>query len=220
MTIKIKYFFILLLPVIIICSGLFFTLGCNNIKSIIFSKVNPKPFVPAKCTNCETYFYDGVYAHEKAYRKEGIQPQKSFEDIEKLHKKGVLVELKENELFFISDLEHSRPYLLKKACTFLNELGMRYKENCDKNALEYKRFKISSITRSVQSVKNLRKVNSVAIKDSPHLRGKTFDISYAHFGEYKAQLTQFIKALNEARKEGKCYVKYEQSTGCLHITAI
>ena len=98
---------------------------------------------------------------------------------------------------------------------------MRYKENCDKNQLEYKCFKITSLTRSIESVNKLQKVNTVAIEDSPHLRGKTFDISYAHFGEqHTAQLKQFIKALNESRKEGKCYVKYEQSTGCLHITAI
>ena len=211
---------ICMVTAVIICGGLFFVLGYTKIKSIIASKVNPKPFAPAKCIDCNTYFYDGVYTHEKAYRKEGIKPQKTLEDIENLHKKAVLDELEDNELFFISNLEHSRPFLLKKACTFLIELGMRYKENCDKNELEYKRFKITSLTRSIESVNKLQKVNAVAIEHSAHLKGKTFDISYTHFGEHTAQLTQFIMALNEARKEGKCYVKYEQTTGCLHITAI
>ncbi|MFN5318649.1 MAG: DUF5715 family protein [Bacteroidia bacterium] len=170
--------------------------------------------------DCNTYFYDGVYTHEKAYRKDGIQPQKSLEDLDKLNENGILEEVENNDFFFVANLEHSRPFLLAKAYIFLNDLGMRYKENCDKNQLEYKSFKITSLTRSIESVNKLQKVNTVAIEDSPHLRGKTFDISYAHFGEHTAQLTQFIKALNEAKKEGKCYVKYEQSTGCLHITAI
>jgi hypothetical protein len=217
MSFKGKFLTACLVSGLIICGGFTFAISYHK---IVTSIRDPKPFIPSKCKDCNSYFYDGIYTHEKAYRKEGIKPQKKFEDLEKLKQQGILDEVEDNEFFFISELDHSRPFLLKKACTFLNELGVRYKQNCDNNGLQYKRFKITSLTRCTESVKKLQKVNAVAIEHSAHLKGKTFDISYTHFGNNTAQLTEFINALDEARKEGKCYVKYEESTGCLHITVI
>ena len=85
------------------------------------------------------------------------------------------------------------------------------------NHTKYVRFDITSATRSINSVNELSKENPNAIKNSAHLRGKTFDISYGAFSGYKIQLKLFIEALSELKNQKKCFVKYERN-GCLHIT--
>jgi hypothetical protein len=76
----------------------------------------------------------------------------------------------------------------------------------------------SSGTRSVEGVKRLQKRNENSIKESAHLRGKTFDINYTQFGKKnKQQVEVFVKILNKYNKENRCFVKFEQN-GCLHIT--
>jgi ribonuclease HI len=60
--------------------------------------------------------------------------------------------------------------------------------------------------------------NVNAVTNSAHLKGKTIDISYVRFGNNTAQLDALVKALKKMRKEDKCYVKYERTQGCLHIT--
>ena len=82
--------------------------------------------------------------------------------------------------------------------------------------LGYVKFTLSSLTRSKQSVAALMDENDNSIANSAHLRGKTFDISYAAFGRNRKQLKLFTKVLKEMRSEGLCYVKYERN-GCLHM---
>jgi hypothetical protein len=63
----------------------------------------------------------------------------------------------------------------------------------------------------------LGKENENSIENSPHLRGKTFDMSWRAFGENEAQLKLFTSALLELKNQKKCFVKFERN-GCLHIT--
>jgi hypothetical protein len=170
----------------------------------------------ATCKNCDQYFPDNIKTHELALKNNVIKPQKELEDLDKLKNKGVLIELKTNDDYIISDMDFSRPYVLPKVGVFLDELVRNYKTELGN--LNYVRFEITSATRSRRSARQLMGNNVNAVTNSAHLKGKTIDISYVRFGNNTAQLDALVKALKKMRKEDKCYVKYERTQGCLHIT--
>ena len=154
---------------------------------------------------------------EKAYKSEGIRPQKVIEDLEKLKDKGVLIELTSNDSYRLRDMDHSVPYVLPKVKAFLNLLSDAYKLELN-NRLVYVPFVITSATRSKRTVRQLMGNNINAIANSAHLKGKTIDISYKEFGDYNEQSKCFVVALEKLHQQKKCYVKYERAQGCLHIT--
>jgi hypothetical protein len=170
----------------------------------------------AACKNCDQYFPDDVKTHELALKKNVIKPQKELEDLDKLKNKGVLIELKTNDDYIISDMDFSRPYVLPKVGLFLEELVRNYKTELGN--LNYVRFEITSATRSRRSARQLMGNNVNAVTNSAHLKGKTIDISYVRFGNNAAQLDALVQALKKLREAEKCYVKYELRQGCLHIT--
>jgi hypothetical protein len=170
------------------------------------------------CERCPSLFNDGIAAHQAAYRNPGISPQQTMADLDALTRKGILKPVEDNDYYFIDGLTHSRPVLLPGAIDFLDELARVYSEKCTNENIEYVPFRITSATRSKASVQELREENKNAIDNSAHLFGRTFDISYSAFSENGPQRRQFIAALSELNKMGKCKVKYERN-GCLHITS-
>lgn len=174
---------------------------------------------PGECINCSILFNDLIQDHEKAYKNhQGIQPQKDFRALDHLLQTSTLVKLKSNAYYTIRESDASKPYILPKGFKFIQELSLLYKDNCRKKSIEYIPFTITSVTRTKESVAQLIEENSNAIKNSAHLRGKTFDVSYHAFSEDKKQCKCFIDALHALHKLNKCYVKFERN-GCLHITA-
>jgi hypothetical protein len=173
----------------------------------------------AECINCPTLFNDLPPAHKKAYENnQGIKPQQNFISLDKLLRNSILVELKTNSFYIMRSSTSSKPYILPRGFNFIQELSQLYMHNCKKNSVKYIPFEITSTTRTLESVKQLMRSNSNAIKESAHLKGKTFDISYRAFKRNKKQLNLFIQALDSLHKMKKCYVKFEKN-GCLHITA-
>ena len=77
-----------------------------------------------------------------------------------------------------------------------------------------------------QDVEKLMKKNSVAVKNSAHRYATTFDISYTQFVPIgltaktdKNVLKKVLaEVLRDLRDEKLCYVKYEKSQNCFHIT--
>jgi uncharacterized protein YcbK (DUF882 family) len=173
--------------------------------------------IAAECDGCSGLFTDGIAQHDKAYKSEGIDSQKSDEDLAQLQKNGVLQYIESNDKYIVRDMEHGSPLLLPDAVQFLDKLANLYQSKCTANELSYTPFEITSATRSIVSVEKLREENPNAIKNSPHLHGKTFDMSYRAFGSDKKQLKQYVAALSELRNQGECFVKFEKN-GCLHIT--
>jgi hypothetical protein len=216
---KKKSFKFLIAGFLILCLIVF---AIKIIPARFLRKVNPftnGDATPVKCKHCNGLFPDGVATHERAYYSEGITPRKTLADLDQLQRTGKLVRIKDGEKFYLDAMEHSAPFLLPKAAEFLDVLAQRYEEECEKRGLKYHSFKITSMTRSIESVNDLKKENTVAIKNSAHLKGKTLDISYTDFAGHQAQLDAFVTALSDLRKADKCFVKYEESTGCVHITA-
>jgi hypothetical protein len=171
------------------------------------------------CPSCPQLFYDNVWTHELAYFNDGIKPQNSDNDLDKLSKSGKLKKIETTELFIVTKAQYSRPYILPNGHRFIHDLSNNYYKKCKTNSIKYIPFTISSVTRSHESVNKLMKNNGNAIRNSAHLRGKTFDISYRAFNNNVKQTKAFIEVLNELKKQKRCYVKFERN-GCLHITVI
>jgi hypothetical protein len=171
------------------------------------------------CPTCPYLFTDNVKTHQLAYFTDGIKPQNNDKDLDNLSKSGKLKKLESCSLFIVRNARFSRPYLLPKAHSFIQDLSRSYDKKCQSDSIRYVPFTISSLTRSKESVTHLMENNGNAIKNSSHLRGKTFDISYRAFNNNKKQTKAFITALNELKEQKRCYVKFERN-GCLHITVI
>ena len=182
---------------------------------IIKSRVNGTG--KAKCKDCDTLFRDGIAVHQKAYQNEGIIEQESDERLLNLEKSGTLKKIASNEFYIVRNFKHSKPILLPKAVLFLNTLSGVYHQKCLNSKKNYVPFEITSATRSKKAIRELQLHNRNAIENSAHLRGKTFDVSYASFTENNAQLKLFISSLSELKNQNKCFIKYERN-GCLHIT--
>lgn len=169
------------------------------------------------CPGCSTIFTDKVETHATAYVNDGIKPQDENTDLDKLSKSGKLIKLETDSLFIVRKTRFSRPYILPKGSSFIRDLSTQYYKKCASDSIKYVPFTISSLTRSIESVDELMNNNSNAIKNSAHLRGKTFDISYRAFNKNKLQTKAFIEVLEVLRKQKRCFVKFERN-GCLHIT--
>lgn len=176
-----------------------------------------RPMPAGGCTDCAFLFTDDVATQARAYRSDGIAPQKTNAGLKQLYRQGRLQLVATNSLYKVNRLYHSQPYLLPEAKTFLGQLSSRYKAACKAAGITYVKFTLSSLTRTHQSVAALMESNDNSIANSAHLKGKTFDVSYAAFGRNRKQLKQFIAVLRQMRAEELCYVKYERN-GCLHIT--
>ena len=171
------------------------------------------------CRNCAFLFTDNVKAHQRAYLRDGISIQRDDSDLERLFNKGKLSKIESNDLYEVDGLTHSQPFILPKGQQFISKLAGSYYERCIKDYLDYIPFKITSLTRSRSSVEKLMRSNKNAIENSAHLKGKTFDISYRAFNGNRKQSVVFMEVLQQLRKDGKCFVKYERN-GCLHVTVI
>ena len=173
----------------------------------------------APCESCNQLFTDGIVAHERAYKKEGIISQKDSQGLRNLESGGVLKKITTNDYYIVRDMDHSDPLLLSKAVDLLTNIGRSYKSEIYKAGLAYVPFEITSATRTIESVKRLQKGNENAIKNSAHLKGKTFDIGYINFADYPQQRALFIQVLKSFNEEKKCFVKFEVSQKCFHVTA-
>ena len=86
-------------------------------------------------------------------------------------------------------------------------------------------FVITSVLRTEEDIKKLKKKNGNASSNSCHCNATTVDISYSRFGQegggeqedYHLRLA-LAKTLHELRAEGRCYVKIERKQYCYHIT--
>jgi hypothetical protein len=130
--------------------------------------------------------------------------------------------------YSIEDMSYSYPYLTKEGKELLKEIGKRFRKKISGTALRGSDFKITSMTRTNEILRKLRKSNSNASENSPHFYGNAFDISYVRFSVKKWFVTDCDKyylkeALAEViwqlREEKRCWATYEIKQGCFHIVA-
>lgn len=176
--------------------------------------------------NYSTYFNDMQKRQIGAAQKYGITPIKDRAAAEETIKSGNLIKVTSCRDYQLAPMGHSIPYLTENAADILAEIGRNFRDSLDSKGLCDHKIVVTSILRTDEDVERLMKRNSVAVKNSAHRYATTFDISYRNFvpvglglntdrGELKKVLAEVLRDL---RNEKLCYVRYETSQSCFHIT--
>ncbi len=182
--------------------------------------------ISKKVGNLARQFTDLNEAHLTYARRIGIRPIRSTQDIMRLN--HAIVHVKSCNNYKVDRLTHSYPYLVPGAAELLDSIGARFNRKLAERSGGHYRIKVTSLLRTEESVRRLKKGNVNSTSNSAHLYGTTFDISYVDFDEAMlntrklndGQLKNLLaEVLLDLREEGKCLVKYERKQGCFHITA-
>lgn len=148
------------------------------------------------------------------------------------HRRDSLVYIGDNPFIHVQHLSHSIPYLVPRAERLLTEISRSFIDSLRRKGLPFYKPVVTSVLRTAQDVKRLRRVNENASERSCHQYGTTFDICYNHFlrvldpddpsarqvwdGKLKETLAEVLR---DQRRLGTCYVRYERRQACFHITA-
>ena len=114
----------------------------------------------------------------------------------------------------------------------MNRIGQNFLDSLTCKGLNPNKVIVTSVLRTKEDVKRLRRRNGNASENSAHFYGTTFDISYKRFSKVEdpdgrpmqdvsSDTLKLVlsEVLRDLRKEEACYVKYELKQGCFHITA-
>ena len=159
----------------------------------------------------------------------GVPPVEDWTAAEQMKKQ--LVRLEENDLYALDPLTHSIPYLVPPAAALLSRIGRNFQDSLSSKGLNPNKVVVTSVLRTEEDVRQLRRGNINASENSTHRYGTTFDLSYWHYAkvpdlrgrpyadvpveQLRAVLGQVLKDLHD---EGACYVKYEKKQTCFHVT--
>lgn len=183
----------------------------------------------------QTCFVDSCYALglndnvltylEESYLNGTRKFLKRRRDIYRLVVQEELVEIQENEYCVLDTMYYSYPFLTPETKVLIDEIGERFHRKLENTGLECTRFTLTSMLRTTSSIARLRKRNKNSIKNSAHLHGTTFDISYKQFFGAKQFSSMEIlyledvlaKTIWELREEKRCFATYEQWQTCFHV---
>lgn len=133
--------------------------------------------------------------------------------------------------FDLERLTYSQPYLVPRAARLLDEIGRAFLDSLAAKGYPFHKMVVTSVLRTEEDVKRLRRRNANASEQSCHRFGTTFDISYNIYHRVQdpdlppqtetwgVTLKQVLaEVLRDQRELGTCYVKYEVKQSCFHIT--
>ena len=168
--------------------------------------------------------------HMAVAKKIGVKPIQGRDEAMKMTSK--LVEIESGDLYHVDSLTHSIPFLVPKAGALLDSIGANFLDSLENKGLNPNQVIVTSVLRTKDDVKRLRRVNTNASANSVHMYGTTFDISYNRFfkvedpdgrpmQDVRADTLKLVlsEVLRDLKKKEMCYVKYELKQGCFHITA-
>lgn len=175
-------------------------------------------------------FPDLNEAHLAVAQSIGITPLANREGAEGMKEK--LVHITNNDFYMVDSLTHSIPYLVPRAETLLGTIGANFLDSLTAKGLNPNQIIITSMLRTKDDVKRLRRRNGNASKNSAHFYGATFDVSWKRFRkiiedkdgrplqDVNSDTLKLVlsEVLRDLRQADKCYVKYELKQGCFHIT--
>lgn len=160
----------------------------------------------------------------------GIRPLADRAEAETMT--GQLAHIATCEHYAVDSLTHSVPYLVPGAAALLDSIGVNFLDSCAAKGLNPNKVVVTSVLRTQDDVKRLRRRNTNASLNSAHAYGTTFDVSWKRFCKVedpdgrplqdvspdtlKLVLSEVLRDLKQA---GHCYVKYELKQGCFHITS-
>lgn len=157
-------------------------------------------------------------AHLLAAQNFSIDILESTKSVDKYIAKGKFVKVKKKSRGYrLQALEYSRPYLVKKARTTLENMAAKFATTTKSF------FVVSSVTRTLEDQCRLRKVNSNAsLGISSHNYGAAFDISYVRFDHQLIVNTKLEKELGKVLEEyknlGRIFYIKEKQQSCYHVT--
>ena len=180
-------------------------------------------------------WYNGSYnrdfkdlndVHLAEAQRIGIKPASNRDEAEKAKRKMEKIET--NKYYEVEELRHSIPYLIPSAADLLEDIGRNFQDSLrNLNASIYK-VKVTSVTRTVDDIKNLKKRNTNSSQNSAHRYGTTFDVSWVRYTKVDENDTLNIdkdklkmvlaSVLRDLHREKRCYIKHERKQGCFHIT--
>lgn len=197
--------------------GLFFIVfyGCKQ------TPEQEKPFVYFR--NFSGTFNDLNDKHIQAALKYGISPIGSEKEVGRANRK--LKKIASCKKYQVDPLTHSIPYLVPEAYDLLETISDNFKDSLKCKGLPSYQLIVTSVLRTDETVKKLKKNNVNASSNSAHLYGTTFDIAHARYKQNGSKETTIDKlktvlaeVLQDLRKQKKCYVRYEYKQICFHIT--
>ena len=135
-----------------------------------------------------------------------------------------------DELGLCSDFkrfyDENKPYMIDST------LSEMLSDLLESKGLNPNQVIVTSVLRTQDDVKKLRRVNLNASANSVHMFGTTFDVSWKRFykvedpdgrpmQDVRADTLKLVlsEVLRDLKKKEMCYVKYELKQGCFHITA-
>ena len=171
---------------------------------------------------------DRVVDYSAEAKQKGIKICKDENEFKNRISEGKLVKVRSSNRYIVERMIHSYPYLTKESKILLDEIGKRFSEKTSRKGLKRSRFFITSMTRKTESLKSLRRNNSNASANSPHLYGNAFDISYKRFSIRKMVITncdgKFLKeamaeVIWQLSEEKRCWATYEKGQNCFHVVS-
>lgn len=129
--------------------------------------------------------------------------------------------------YYIDELTHSYPFLVPEAAALLRDIGQRFNDTLAARGGGDYRIKVTSVLRTGESVRRLRRRNVNSVDSSTHRFATTFDISYSKFicdsantiPRTQEDLKNLLgEILLELRDQQRCWVKFEKRQACYHIT--
>ena len=160
----------------------------------------------------------------EAARKNGLKETLTEKEIAGSSK---LKYIESNRYYDIDELTHSVPYLVPKAADLVEDIGRAFQDSLfNRGYSRNHRITVTSVLRTKEQVRQLRRNNVNSTENSCHCYGTTIDISYLTFstpdkGRVASQEKMrqvLMQVVYDLRQAGRCYVKYEKQQTCLHIT--
>lgn len=188
------------------------------------------PKKPEACIETETHAWqmnDTVGQYWEHSAEHGIEPLQFIRDIDPAVARGELVAILPNELYVLDTMKYSFPFAVPETKAFIDTIATRFRAKLVNTDLYGARLLVTSVLRTKSSVARLVRHNRNAIRNSAHLHGTTFDISYATYDftrpitEAEAEYLKEVLALTlfELRAEKRCWVTYEIFQTCFHVVS-
>lgn len=175
-------------------------------------------------------FPDLQDTHASSARRIGVRPVENRASAEK--RKDELTYIGSNPYYKIDPgMSSSIPFLVPRAAEVLETIARNYLDSLHVKAIPLHKLLVSSVLRTEEDVRRLRRINVNASPESCHRYGTTFDIPYNRYYTVsppdetrRAVQNDTLKwvlaeVLRDVREQGMCYIKYEIKQGCFHITA-
>jgi hypothetical protein len=192
----------------------------------VYGYYNPSLSIEDGHENYASHFNDVQRKQIGAAQKYGITPLKDRNQVDAAIIEDNLVHIVSCKNYQLAPMTHSVPYLTDNAFKLLNTIGANFKDSLNTKGLKAHKIVVTSILRTDQDVEKLMMKNPVAVKNSAHRYATTFDISYTQFvpigltakTDRNVLKKVLAEVLRDLRDEKHCYIKYEKSQNCFHIT--